>query len=170
MSFCTWSIQRLLMFWRHKAQTSAAMSSGHDDVIKWKHFPRYWPFVRRIYRSPVDSPQKDQWRRAFIFSLVCAWTNGGANTSRRRWFETPSRSLWRHRNVIDLVVPECPSSSTNQCGFKRYGPYKLTSKGDSHDLSTYPLVTSSVTGGFSLQRASNSRLWCLLWCLPEQNV
>ena len=23
----------------------------HDDVIKWKHFPRYWPFVRRIHRS-----------------------------------------------------------------------------------------------------------------------
>ena len=22
----------------------------HDDVIKWKHFPRYWPFVRRIHR------------------------------------------------------------------------------------------------------------------------
>ena len=20
----------------------------HDDVIKWKHFTRYWPFVRRI--------------------------------------------------------------------------------------------------------------------------
>ena len=20
----------------------------HDDVIKWKHFPYYWPFVRRI--------------------------------------------------------------------------------------------------------------------------
>ena len=18
----------------------------HDDVIKWKHFPRYWPFAR----------------------------------------------------------------------------------------------------------------------------
>ena len=25
----------------------------HDDVIKWKHFPRYWPFVRGIHRSPV---------------------------------------------------------------------------------------------------------------------
>ena len=24
---------------------------GHDDVIKWKHFPRYWPFVRGIHRS-----------------------------------------------------------------------------------------------------------------------
>ena len=25
---------------------------SHDDVIKWKHFPRYWPFVRGIHRSP----------------------------------------------------------------------------------------------------------------------
>ena len=23
----------------------------HDDVIKWKHFPRYWPLVRGIHRS-----------------------------------------------------------------------------------------------------------------------
>ena len=23
----------------------------HDDVITWKHFPRYWPFVRGIHRS-----------------------------------------------------------------------------------------------------------------------
>ena len=22
----------------------------HDDVIKWKHFPLYWPFVRGIHR------------------------------------------------------------------------------------------------------------------------
>ena len=26
---------------------------NHDDVIKWKHFPRYWPIVRGIHRSPV---------------------------------------------------------------------------------------------------------------------
>ena len=32
----------------------------HDDVIKWKHFPRYWPFVRGIHRSPVNSPHKGQ--------------------------------------------------------------------------------------------------------------
>ena len=25
--------------------------AAHDDVIKWKHFPRYWPFVRGIHRS-----------------------------------------------------------------------------------------------------------------------
>ena len=33
---------------------------SHDDVIKWKHFPRYWPFVWGIHRSPVDSPHKGQ--------------------------------------------------------------------------------------------------------------
>ena len=26
-------------------------SIPHDDVIKWKHFPRNWPFVRGIHRS-----------------------------------------------------------------------------------------------------------------------
>ena len=25
--------------------------ANHDDVIKWKHFPRNWPFVRGIHRS-----------------------------------------------------------------------------------------------------------------------
>ena len=45
----------------------------HDDVIKWKHFPRYWPFVRGIRRTPVNSPHKGQWRGAWMLSLICAW-------------------------------------------------------------------------------------------------
>ena len=28
---------------------------SHNDVIKWKHFPGYWPFVRGIHRPPVNS-------------------------------------------------------------------------------------------------------------------
>ena len=47
----------------------------HDDVIKWKYFPRYWPFVRGIHRSPVTSPHKGQWRGALMFSLICDWIN-----------------------------------------------------------------------------------------------
>ena len=43
----------------------------HDDVIKWKHFPRYWPSVMGIYRSPVDSPHNGQWRGA-LMSFLCA--------------------------------------------------------------------------------------------------
>ena len=44
----------------------------YDDVIKWKHFPRYWPSVWGIHRSPVNSPHKGQWRGALGFSLICA--------------------------------------------------------------------------------------------------
>ena len=47
----------------------------HDNVIKWKHFPRYWPCTRGIHRPPVNSPHKGQWRGALMFSLICAWTN-----------------------------------------------------------------------------------------------
>ena len=45
----------------------------HDDIIKWKHFLHYWPFVRGIHWSPVDSPHKGQWCRALMFSLICTW-------------------------------------------------------------------------------------------------
>ena len=48
----------------------------HDDVIRWKHFPRYRPFVRGIHRTQVNSLHKGQWRGALLFSLICAWTNG----------------------------------------------------------------------------------------------
>ena len=70
-----------------------ADSAKHDDVIKWKHFPPYWPFsVRGIQRSTVDSPHRDQWREALMFSLICAWTNGWANIR-------DAGELRRHRDV-----------------------------------------------------------------------
>ena len=52
----------------------------HDDVMKWKHFPRYWPFVRGIHRSPVNFPHKGQWRGALMFSLILLWINDWVNT------------------------------------------------------------------------------------------
>ena len=73
---------------------------AHDDVIKWKHFPRYWPFVRGIHRSPMTSPHKGQWRGALMFSLIYARVKRLSKQSRGWWFETPSLSLWRHCNVI----------------------------------------------------------------------
>ena len=52
---------------------------NHDDVIKWKHFLRYWPFVRGIQRSPVNFPHKGQWHGASMFSLICVWINDWAD-------------------------------------------------------------------------------------------
>ena len=49
----------------------------------WRHqmeaFPRRWPFVRGIHRSPVDSPHKGQWRWALMLPLMYVWTNDWAN-------------------------------------------------------------------------------------------
>ena len=61
---CDWVACCLLgdCTWSHRHHNIA-----HDDVIKWKHFPSYWPFVRGIHRSPVNSPHKGQWRGALIF-------------------------------------------------------------------------------------------------------
>ena len=65
--------------------------------IKWKHFPRYWPFVRGIHRSPVTSPHKGQWRGALIFSLICARINGWVNTGE-------AGDLRRHGAHYDVIV------------------------------------------------------------------
>ena len=65
----------------------------HDDVIKWKHFLRYWPFLRGIHRSPVDSPHKGQWRGALMFSLICVWINGWVNNRE-------AADLIRYREIL----------------------------------------------------------------------
>ena len=72
-----------------------------DDVIKWKHFPRYWPFVREIHWLPVNSPHKGQWRGALMFFFYLNQQLG--KQWRCRWFETPSRSLWRHCNTETIL-------------------------------------------------------------------
>ena len=51
----------------------------HDDVIKRKHLPRNWPFVREIHRSPVNFSHKGQWRGALMFSLIYTWINDWVN-------------------------------------------------------------------------------------------
>ena len=69
----------------------------HDDAIKWKHFPRYWPFVRGIHRSPVNSPQKGQWRGALMFTLICARINVWVNNRK-------AGDLRRNRVHYDVIV------------------------------------------------------------------
>ena len=71
---------------------------SYDDVIKWKHFPRYLPFVRGIHWSLVNSPHKGQWRGALMFSLICALNKWLSKQSWGWCFERPPRSLWRHCN------------------------------------------------------------------------
>ena len=69
----------------------------HDDVvIKWKHFPRYWPFVRE-FTGPGEAQRPVTRSFDVFFDLRL-----NKRLSKQRWgwwFETPSWSLWRHGNV-----------------------------------------------------------------------
>ena len=73
------------------------ISIAHDDVIKWKHFPRDWPFVRRISSVPVNSAHKGQWRGALMFSLICTWINCWVNNLK-------AADLRRYRAHYDVIV------------------------------------------------------------------
>ena len=71
---------------------------NHDDVIKWKHFPRHWPFVRGIHRSPVNSPQRPVTTRSFDVFFNLRLNKRLSKQGQGWWFETPSHPLWRHCN------------------------------------------------------------------------
>ena len=74
----------------------------YDNVITWKHLPRCWPFVWVIHRTPVNFPHNTQRpvTRSFdvFFDLL---PNERLRKQSWGWrFETLSRSLWRHCNVM----------------------------------------------------------------------
>ena len=78
---------------RHQSESDVR----HDGVIRWKSFPRYWPFVGKTHWSPVNSSHKGQRRGALMLSLICAWTNEWANNRN-------ARDLRRHCAHYDVTV------------------------------------------------------------------
>ena len=88
-----------------RPQTGAMMTSSN-----WKHFPRYWPFVRRIHRWPVNS----LWRGALMFFLINCCVNTGE-----------AGDLKRHRTHYDVIVVQIcvwsaitPAYQQTQCWLK----------------------------------------------------
>ena len=73
------------------------LRNNYDDVIKWKHFPRYWQFVRGIHRWPVNYQHEGQWRGALMFSMTCAWINDWVNNR-------GAGDLRCHRAHYDVMV------------------------------------------------------------------
>ena len=80
----------------------------HDDVIKWKHFPRYWPFVRGIHHLLVNSPHKGQWRGALMFSLICVRKNDWVNNRE-------AGDLRRYRAHYDVIVMGHTGTNAQPC-------------------------------------------------------
>ena len=71
---------------------------SQDDVIKWKHFPGCWPFVRGIHRSPVNSPSQRPVTRSFDVFFDLRLNKRLSKQSWECWFGTPLRSWWRRPN------------------------------------------------------------------------
>ena len=88
------------------------------NVIKWKHFPRYWPFMRGIHRSPVNSQHKGQWRGALMFSLNCVWINGWVNNRE-------AGDLRRSRAPYDVIVMFIEISKRRYNGYQKLIPTKI---------------------------------------------
>ena len=85
---CTWRSETwsfLCTRWFHAIN---AVTHIHDDVIQWKHFPGYWPFVRGIHPGIL------------MFSLICAWINGWVNNGE-------AGDLRRHRTHYEVTVMCC---------------------------------------------------------------
>ena len=158
------------------------MSFKSDDVIKWKHFPRYWPFVRGIHRSPVNSPHKSQRRGALMFPLISAWTNTWAN-------HEDAGDFRRHRVHHDVTVMteylesisdalrlwlDCCSNNTscsNRGAFKMHSSLFEVHRDDvirwKHFPRYWPFVWGIRRSTVNLKQASDAELWCFLWSAPE---
>ena len=116
----------------------------YDDVTKWKHFQRNWPFVRGIHRSPVNSPHIGQWRGALMFSLICVWINCWVNTCE-------AGDLRRYRAHYDGTI----MSKINSDGHKlrRHHQTNVLYEKTYHSLNILKLMTVlDIAGGHVMSR------------------
>ena len=109
------------------------MHKSHDDVIKWKHFPRDWPFVREIHRSPVNFPHKGQWRGALMFSLIYAWINDWVNNREAG----DLRRQHGHYDVIVMFCQLCCNDPSMRLGRVYAIQTRKTDKPSESDLRTH---------------------------------
>ena len=81
--------------------------ADHGDVMKWRHFARYWPFVRGIHhRVPGEFPAQRPVTRSFDVSFDLLLNKRLSKQSWGWWFETLSCPLWRHCNVVGGGSPD----------------------------------------------------------------
>ena len=90
----------------------------HDGCCKqwvaswWRHqrepFPRYWPFVRGIHRSPVDSPHKGKGAVTMDLMLFFILVKTNGKTNRRDAGDL--RRIRTHYDVILII-----DSTVNTC-------------------------------------------------------
>ena len=121
----------------------------HDDVIKWKHFPRNWPFVRGIHRSRWIPHTKASDAELLMFTLICVWINGWVNNGE-------AGDLRRYRGHYDVIVMDrkykyiSDNVSKNKFSMTRVNIEKM----QHHKLSLWKPVTTRNAGSCWLTHQS----------------
>ena len=87
--YSIWFIRQCCLCWCPGDIPQVSSNSNHAVNRTWQqspgplpmpqHFPHFWPFVRGIHQSQLDSLHKGQWCRALMLSLIFASTKSWAN-------------------------------------------------------------------------------------------
>ena len=74
--------------------------TSHDDIMKWKYFLHYRPFVRAIHQSLVDSLYKGpaMWNFRFFMSAQTSCSTNIHLTSDLRWWRSCDISVMNSWN------------------------------------------------------------------------
>ena len=107
----------------------------HDDVIKWKHFPRYCPCVRGIHWSPVNSPHKCQWRGALMFFYL--HLNRQLSKQWGRWFRHVSMQLRCSIDTYMQITHMLSHPFLQICGICPQIQKRKKKKNSTHNVSSY---------------------------------
>ena len=133
-------------------------AQNHDDIIKWNHFPLYWPLCGEFTdSSPVtgEFPAQRPVRFGVFFDLRL--NKRLRKQLRGWWFKTPCRSLWCHVNV---TANPMTITSITVMSHERYGVKRIV-----RSICTRCLTNSEVVGDLRRDDAHITSLWCHEW--PE---
>ena len=129
--FCMVLKYHKLCWCAHKAMHSCFIAGSliqNHHLSWWRHqrepFPRYWPFVRGIQWSPVNSPDKGQWRGALVF-FIYAWKNSWVNYRE-------AADLRRHRAHYD---DQCSDAGIYRLRVRHANTYVYIGK--EHEVALY---------------------------------
>ena len=83
--------------------TSSLRTNMNSITSWWRHHMEIFTALLALYdgnhRSPVDSLHKGPETQSFDVFFDLRLNKRLSKQSRRRWFEKPSPSLWRHLNI-----------------------------------------------------------------------
>ena len=116
----------------------------HDDVIKWKHFPRYWPWGREItdYRWIPLTKASDAELWCFVSYVP-------------EPLETPSCPLWLHCNVRNFSTPHYDDVIMNSIASQ---------------ITSLTIVYSNVYSGADQSKHQSSASLAFVWRIHRGTV